>query len=81
MPSLPKLRVRYDTEDEREERTLELEEGKDFFYGSIAGEPLVAVEGQPVYSYKELVSLCSRDIYKDKEFLKVELREVALGGG
>jgi len=81
MPNLPKLKVRYNTEDERDERTVDLEQAKDFYYGSIAGQPLVVLEGQPVYSYKELVQLSTQDIYKDKEFLKVELRQIALGGG
>ena len=81
MPNLPKLKVKYNTEDEYGEGTVELEQAKDFFYGSEAGHPLVVVEGQPVYSYKEFVQLSTQDIYKDKEFLKVELRWVVLGGG
>ena len=78
---MPKLKVRYNTEDERDARTVELEQAKDFYYGSVAGQPLVTLEGQPVYSYKELVQLSTQDSYKDREFLKVELRQIALGGG
>lgn len=81
MPNLPKLKVRYDTEDECDSRTVEIEQAKDFYYGSVAGQPLVKLEGQPVYSYKELVQMATRDNYKDKEFLKVELRQIAIGGG
>ena len=79
--NLPKLKVRYDTGDERDTRTVEIEQAKDFYYGSIAGQPLVTLEGQPVYSYRELFQLATQDNYKDKEFLKVELRRIALGGG
>ena len=41
MSSLPKLKVKYDTEDEDNERTVELEEAKGFYYGSDEGHPLV----------------------------------------
>ena len=83
MLGLPKLKVKckYTEQDVHDERTIELEQAKDFYYGSIAGHPLVVLEGQPVYSYEELVQLCAQDKYKDREFLKVELREIALGGG
>ncbi len=63
MPNLPKLKVKYNTEDESNERTVELEQAKDFYYGSVDGRPLVVVEGQPVYSYKELVQLSAQDSY------------------
>ena len=81
MSKVPKLKVRYDIEDERGERIMELEQARDFFYGSEDGYPLVVMEGQAVNSYKELIQLASQDSYRNKEFLKVELRSVVLGGG
>ncbi len=81
MPSLPKLKVKYNTEEDYGEETVELEQARGFFYGSEEGYPLVALEGQAVNSYKELIQLASQDCYQDKEFLKVELRQIVLGGG
>ncbi len=81
MSGLPKLKVKYDTEDEYGEKLIEIEQAKDFFYGFEDGQPLVVLEGQAVYSYKELIQLASQDCYKDREFLNVELRRIALGGG
>ena len=49
-----------------------------FSYGDDA---LVMVEGHLVRSYKELVQLASRDEYKDKEMLEVELLAMGIAGG
>ena len=78
MSKLPKLKIKllfgYPSED-----ICELEQAKyRFTYGQ---EGLVVVEGQVVNSYEELVQLASRDDYKDKEFLEVELLPALIGGG
>jgi len=41
---------------------------------------LVVVEGQVINSYDELVKLAGQDSYKNKEFLKVELLPLIVGG-
>jgi len=41
---------------------------------------IVAVEGQVIHSYEELVQLATQDCYKDKEFLEVGLYPQAGGG-
>ena len=41
---------------------------------------IVVVEGQVVNSYDDLVALCSREPYRDKEYLKMQLLPVVEGG-
>ena len=41
---------------------------------------IVAVEGEVIHSYEELLELASRDRHRDKDFLQVEL-ETVIGGG
>ena len=78
MSKLPKLKVKLPFGDTVQD-VCELEQARyRFSYGQ---ETLVVVEGQVVNSYEELVQLASRDEYKDKEFLEVQLLENLPGGG
>ena len=78
MSKLPKLKIKLFLGDTGED-ICELEQAKyRFTYGQ---EGMVVVEGQVVNSYEELVQLASRDDYKDKEFLEVELLPALIGGG
>ena len=78
MSRLPKLKIKLPFGNSDED-ICELEQAKyRFTYGQ---EGLVVVEGQVVNSYEELVQLASRDDYKDKEFLEVELLPTLPGGG
>ena len=77
MSKLPKLKVKYLFGDPSED-VWELEQAEySFSYG---GEVLVVVEGRVINSYEELVQLATRDSYKDKEFLEVEVVPF-MGGG
>ncbi len=78
MSKLPKLKIKLLFGDTGED-IYELEQAKyRFTYGQ---EGMVVVEGQVVNSYEELVQLASRDDYKDKEFLEVELLPTLPVGG
>ena len=58
----------------------ELEQAKQRFF-SHPQDILFLVEGQVVSTYEELVKLASREDYKDREFLQVELLPSLIGGG
>ncbi len=77
MSRLPKLKVKLPFGDASED-ICELEQAKYRF--TYSGEVLVVVEKQVVNSHEELVQLASRDDYKDKEFLEVELLPAIVGG-
>ena len=76
MSRLPKLKVIQPAWDVAEE-IRDFEQGK---YLPFCGHIFVVVEEQVIWSYEELVELASRDCYKDKKFLKVEVWPI-LGGG
>lgn len=61
---------------------LEFEQARDYleFLWSYGSAVIVTVEGQMLDSYEKLVELANRDCYKDKEFLKVEVRHIVGGG-
>ena len=77
MSKLPKLRVINPYWDVAEE-IRDFERGK--YLPFRATSIFIAVEGQVVHSYEELVRLATKDCHKDKEFLEVRYSEI-IGGG
>ena len=79
MSKLPKLKVKNPFGDPSED-ICELEQAKYRFFDH-PQDVLFLVEGEVVSTYEELVKLASRDDYKDREFLQVELLPSLVGGG
>ncbi len=78
MSKLPKLKIKipvgYPNED-----ICDLEQARYRF--NFNSGAVILVEGQTVKSYEELVQIASKDVYKDREFLQVDLlTELASGG-
>jgi hypothetical protein len=76
MENRPKLQVSglgWDSGGE----TRNFEEARLFPYG---GGALIAVEGQVINSYEELVKLADQEPYKYKEYLEVIFLPIIVGG-
>jgi len=77
-PRMPRLRIRLLSEIASED-TCSLEEAKSRF--NWGHEPFViVVENQAVSSYQDLVEIARDDRFRDKEFLKVEIQPILIGG-
>jgi len=71
MTALPKLRIRVPSENTAPE-ICSLEQAQYRFNWQI--EPfLISVEGQFIKSFEDLLDLAKQDLFKDREFLEVEL--------
>jgi len=71
MTALPKLRIRFPSANTAPE-ICNLEEAQYRFNWGI--EPfLIAVEGQFINSFEDLIELTKQDLFKSREFLEVEL--------
>lgn len=79
MSKAPKLKIKNLFGDPSED-ICELEQAKHRFF-SHPQDILFLVEGQVVSTYEELVKLASREDYRDRDFLKVELLPSLIGGG
>lgn len=78
MSSLPKLRIKLPSQKVAEE-VCSLEQMK--FRFDWGHEPLlILVEGQAIGSYEQLEELVQQDVFKDKEFLEVDVRNILVGG-
>ena len=77
MPRFPKLKVTHWVDGRPSQEILEFEQAPYFLFHY---DMIVAVEGEVIHSYEDLVQLASQVRHKDKEFLEVEL-ETVLGGG
>ena len=68
----------------QEERIYDFEEARTFLINYWPSEHwagvMVAVEGQLVHSYDELVQLATQERYKDREFIEVGLYPQVAGG-
>ncbi len=77
IPKLPKLKVSTVSELQHVEYFLDFEQAKNIVFGYA----IVLVEGHRVISYDELVKLASQEMYRNREFLKVELVPIEVAGG
>lgn len=80
MSKLPKLKIVRMTEHPVVEETRNIEDVQYLLLGLMSGA-MVAVEGQIINSYAELVQIAARDCYNDKEFLEVVVAPFPIGGG
>lgn len=76
MSRVPKLKIKLPSGDQSE-YICELSEARDYLNFN---EGVFLVEGQGVNSYDELVRIVTRDKYKNKEFIEVELLNLVWGG-
>ena len=88
MAKSPKLKIKNYIKRPLEEKICNLKEGEDILQvylpknyktGDIAAA-LIAVEGQRIHSYDELIKIVNQDFYKDREFIEVMIH-AAFGGG
>jgi hypothetical protein len=78
MDTLPKLRIKLPSHNEARD-ICNLEEAKYRF--NWGHEPfLIAVEGQIINSFDDLLELAKQDRFKGREFLEVELQPLLAGG-
>ncbi len=77
MSRFPKLKVTHWVDGQPSQEILDFEQAPYFLFNY---DVLVAVEGEVMRSYEELVQLASQDRYKDRDFLEVRV-ETIIGGG
>lgn len=77
MSEFPKLKVTHWIDGHASQEVLDFEQAPYFLFNY---DVIVAVEGEVIKSYEELVQLASRDSYRDRAFLEVQLETVIVGG-
>ena len=77
MSGFPKLRVTHWIDGQPSQEILDFEQAPYFLFHY---DMIVAVEGEVIHSYEDLLELASQDRHRDKDFLLVEL-ETVIGGG
>jgi hypothetical protein len=77
MSEFPKLRVTHLIDGQRSEEMIDFEQAPHFLFNY---DVIVAVEGEVIRTYEELVQLASRDHFKDRDFLEVQMETVIAGG-
>mgnify|MGYP001046545130 CR=1 FL=1 len=78
MSGLPKLKIKLPFARE-EAAVCDLEQAEHYLnWGNETY--LIAIDGQVINSYEELIQLATRDCYKDREFLEVWLLPLIEGG-
>jgi hypothetical protein len=77
MPNYPKLRVTHRMDGQPSRMLLDFEQAPPFLFNY---DVVVAVEGEVIRSYDELVEIASREDLRDREFLDVQLETVIAGG-
>ena len=77
MSSFPKLKVTHWVDAQPSQEMIDFEQAPYFLFNY---DVIVAVEGEVIYSYEDLVQLASQDRFKDREFLEVQLETIVAGG-
>jgi hypothetical protein len=77
MSRFPKLKVTHWIDGKTSQEILDFEQAPDFLFNY---DVIVAVEGEVIRSYEELVRLASRDQFRERDFLDVQLETVIAGG-
>ena len=77
MSKFPKLKVTHSIDGQLSQEFLDFEQAPYFLFNY---DVIVAVEGEVIKSYEELVKLASRDRFKDREFLDVQIETIIAGG-
>ncbi len=77
MSGFPKLKVTHWIDGKASQEMLEFEQAPYFLFKY---DVIVAVEGEVIRSYEELIKLASQDRFKERDFLDVQLETVIAGG-
>jgi len=77
MYEFPKLKVTHLIDGQRSEEMIDFEQAPHFLFNY---DVIVAVEGEVIRTYEELVQLASRDRFRDRDFLEVQMETVIAGG-
>ena len=77
MSRFPKLKVTHRIDGQPSREIIEFEQAPYFLFNY---DVIVAVEGEVIKSYEELVKLASRDCFKGREFLDVQIETIIAGG-
>ncbi len=77
MSGFPKLKVTYLIDGQRSEEMIDFEQAPYFLFNY---DVIVAVEGEVIRTYEELVQLASRERFRDRDFLEVQMETVIAGG-
>ena len=77
MSEFPKLKVTHMIDGHPSLEILEFEQAPDFLFKY---DVIVAVEGEVIKSFEELIQLASQDRYKDREYLEVQMETIIAGG-
>ena len=78
MGTFPKLKIKLPFENEARD-ICSLEQAQ--YHFNWGHEPyLIAVEGQIINSFDDLLELAKQDRFKEREFLEVELQPLLAGG-
>ena len=77
MSEFPKLKVTHLIDGQPSEEMIDFEQAPHFLFNY---DVIVAVEGEVIRTYEELVQLANRDRFKDRDFLEVQMETVITGG-
>ena len=77
MSEFPKLKVTHLIDGQRSEEIFDFEQAPYFLFNY---DIIVAVEGEVIRSYEELVQLASQERFRDRDFLEVQMETVIAGG-
>ena len=77
MSGFPKLKVTHLIDGQRSEEMIDFEQAPHFLFNY---DVIVAVEGEVIRTYEELVQLATRDRFKGRDFLEVQMETVIAGG-
>jgi hypothetical protein len=73
----PKLKVTHVIDGQPSREMIEFEQAPHFLFNY---DVIVAVEGEVIRTYEELVQLASRDCFRGRDFLEVQMETIIAGG-
>ena len=77
MSRFPKLKVTHWVDTQASQEVIDFDQAPHFLFNY---DVIVAVEGEVIHSYADLVQLASQDRFKDRDFLDVQMETVVAGG-
>ena len=77
MSRFPKLRITHSIDGQLSREIIDFEQAPHFLFHY---DVIVAVEGEVIRTYDDLVKLASRECFRDREFLDVQIETVIAGG-
>ena len=77
MSRLPKLKVTHWMDGQASQEMIDFEQAPHLLFNY---DVVVAVEGEIIRSYDELVQMASEDRFRDRDFLEVHMETMISGG-